>query len=399
MDSELIRLAGVGHREALPRRREIALLALRARNAAVGCSAASPPRAAFDSTSDYLRYLARRTVCVTLLAGSGSRWIKSLEAAREAASRRAPSEPWMARALLFDPARPRGLFPVRDVLRAPAGSRPAPAGERGPEIPIAAFALAAFHGLGRQIIVVRGWEREIDEEILVPLGIAREEREFFTQEAPFGKPLGHGDAVWQCRSLWKDADYVMTNFGGDASSRRTALSSLLALDALNQAAADGGGVDLLMPAASIHGPAYPIVLDDEGLPRSFGHAKLQGKAPDGGSGYTNVGLRLYRAQALFEAVERFRRDFWVEGKGYAIPGNDPEGREFALDNVDAALAAAGRARILAFAREEELTPAKSLEDVSAFEAAAASVVAEDTAAEDTAAEDTAAEDTAAEGRA
>ncbi|MDA8424975.1 MAG: hypothetical protein M0Z80_02465 [Treponema sp.] len=380
MDKDLAWLAGPGHKEALARRREIAGLALKARNSHSRGGAVS------DSTADYLDELSRRTVCITLLAGSGSRWVRSLEAVRAVAPE-AREEAWKARGRSFDPARPRGLFPVRDALREPEASRGESRGSGGGSIPIAAFALAAFRGLGRQIIVVRGWEREIDEEILGPLGIGPDRREFFTQEAPFGKPLGHGDAVWQCRALWKDADYVMTNFGGDASSRRTAASALLALDALG---VSGLPVDLLMPAASIHGPAYPIVLDDEGLPRSFGHAKLQGKALSGGSGYTNVGLRLYRASALFEAVERFRGDFWVEGEGYAIPGNDPGGHEFALDNVDAALAAAGRARILAFARPEELTPAKSLEDLGAFEAAAASVVAEDTAAEDTAAEDTAA---------
>ena len=63
----------------------------------------------------------------------------------------------------------------------------------------------------------------------------------------------------------------------------------------------------------------------------------------------------------------FRERYWVEGTGYAIPGNDPEGHEFALDNVDAELAAEGRARILAIARPEELTPAKSVDDVPAFE--------------------------------
>ena len=265
MDSELIRLAGVDHGEALRRRLDIAGLALRLRNAT------SSDSAVFASTSDYLEHLARRTVCITLLAGSGSRWIRSLEAVRSAApaERDAPAPPWMERARHFDPGRPRGLFPVHDALHDPAG-------KRGLEIPIAAYALHAFSGLGRQIIVVRGWEREIEEEILAPLGIKREEREFFTQEAPLGKPLGHGDAVWQCRPLWKDADYVMTNFGGDASSRRTALSSLFVLDALNRMGG-GRGIDLLMPAASIHGPSYPIVLDRDGLPRSFGHAKLQGR--------------------------------------------------------------------------------------------------------------------------
>jgi hypothetical protein len=273
---------------------------------------------------------------------------------------------------------PRGLFPVRDFL----GLGPGGAGAGGAKVAIAVYALAALRGLGRHILVVRGWEAEIDAAVLWPLGIGPGERAFFSQEAPFGKPGGHGDAAWQCRSLWEGADYLLANFGGDASSRLTALSSLLVLDALNARAdprSARGAVDLLVPAAPIAGPAYPISLDAEGLPRSFGHAKLSGKAAGSGSGYTNVGLRAYRAPALLEKALSFRERFWEEGAGYAIPGNDPAGREFALDNADAELAAEGRARMLAAARPEELAPAKSLSDVPAFERAVEAVVAGDSA--------------------
>jgi hypothetical protein len=278
----------------------------------------------------------------------------------------------------FDSARPRGLYPVRDYLRGGGWSEG--------RIPIAAYALAAVRGLGRHLVVVRGWEAEIDAEILARLGIDPGERDFFTQQVPFGKPLGHGDAAWQCRDALRGADYVVANFGGDANSRRTVLSSLLALDALRSM---GKEVDFLLPAAPLESPAYPIGLDAEGLPRSFGHAKLQGKtqprrsedrapgAAKGGLGYTNVGIRVYSAPALVERLERFRGRYWIEGTGYAIPGNDPEGHEFALDNVDAELAAEGRARVLAIARPEELTPAKSVGDIPAFERAIQSVVAED----------------------
>ena len=365
MDRTLAQLAGIAHREAGARRMDIATLALATRNEA----AARLGGERLESVRDYLRELSARTVCITLLAGSGSRWVRSLEAAGLGAS----SSPWLERGAVFDPSRPRGLFPVRNWIR-----------ERGVSdqtlIPVAAYALHAVHGLGRHLIVVRGWEREIDEEILRPLGIGPGERDFCTQEAHYGKPLGHGDAVWQCRALWKDADYVITNFGGDANSRRTLSSSLLALDALGSS----GGVDLLMPAATTASPAYPISLDDRGLPRSFGHAKLQqgapraeGRGPTGDAAYTNVGVRVYRARALLESVERFRSAHWIEGSGYAIPGNDPQGHEFALDNVDADMAGKGRARILAMALPRELTPAKSLEDIPAFEAAMAEVIAED----------------------
>lgn len=343
----------------------------------------------------YLSLLSGRTATLTLLAGAGTRWVKSLASVRERKAGAEASSLSLAEreALAFDLAKPRGLFPVRDLLGL--GRRPGSGPGSEGRIPMAAYALAAVRGLGSNLVVVRGHEAEIESEILAPLGFEAGSYRFFTQEAPFGKPLGHGDAAWQCRGLWKGAEYVVANFGGDANSRLTVISALLALDAL---ASRGEEVDLLLPAALVEAPGYPILLDAEGLPRAFGHAKLQGAlaapgaAPRGegawapapprpdGRAYTNVGLRVYRAAALLEAVERFRRDRWEEGRGYAIPGNDPEGREFALDNVDAAIAASGRARILPVARPEELRPAKAFEDLPAFEEAVAVVVAEDRAA-------------------
>jgi hypothetical protein len=380
MESTLESLTGRGYAEALASRGALADIALAARSS-VPAARLRASASDYASVDDYVADLARRSVCLTLLAGSGSRWVKSLAPA----AGRSPE--LAAQASSFDPRRPRGLFPVRDFLtrRGFAYARAVDEAARASaaseaRIPIASYALAAVHGLGRHLLVVRGWEAEIDAEILAPLGIAAPERDFFTQAAPFGKPLGHGDAAWQCRELFRGADYVVANFGGDANSRRTILSSLLALDALR---ALGREVDLLIPATRLESPAYPIGLDAEGLPTSFGHAKLQGAAAPGASaaarapGYTNVGVRVYSAPALLRELEDFRSRYWVEGQGYAIPGNDPEGHEFALDNVDAKLSGEGRARILAIARPAELTPAKCVDDIPAFEAAIESVVAED----------------------
>ncbi|HET7838958.1 MAG TPA: hypothetical protein VFL04_04320 [Rectinemataceae bacterium] len=362
MPELLASLLGAGHERALAARGSLPGLALAAKNEARR-SAGLPPYASVEA---WLAELAPRTVCLSLLAGSGSRWLRSLEAARArvAAGTGGSASSLDAQASAFDPARPRGLFPVRNLL-VPGG----------PRIAVAAYALAAVKGLGRHVLVVRGWEAEIDAEVLAPLGIGSGARAYQTQGAELGKPLGHGDAAWQARGLWSKADYVITNFGGDANSRRTAINSLLALDAFG--APGGAGADLIIPVARIANPAYPVALDAEGIPRGFGHAKLQGQALGGGSGYTNVGLRVYRAGALLEKVEAFRSRHWVEGSGYAIPGNDPAGHEFALDNVDAALASEGRARILAASLPQELTPAKSLEEVPAFEEAVAAVVADD----------------------
>lgn len=339
--------------EASVLRSEIASIALEEKNRF------SEDGRAFVSIEDYLEDVSQRTVCVTLLAGSGTRWKRSLEAYR------AGAKDEEAQHVRFDPSRPRGLYPVKNFLTTQEGC-----------IPIAAYALAATKGLGRRIIVIRGWEREIEEEILKPMAIVPEERVFFEQDAPYGSPLGHADALWQCRSLWKDADYVITNFGGDANSRVTIASSLLVLDALRSSE---GHVDLLVPAARFDRPLYPIYIDDNGLPRGFGHAKLKKSLTSKGPGYANVGVRVYAASALLEKLESLRSHYWVEGSGYAIPGNDPEGHEFALDNVDDELAAEGRARILAIALQEELSPVKSLDDIEAFEKAVARVTASDAA--------------------
>lgn len=297
------------------------------------------------------RALAGRTTCLTMLAGSGSRWVASLEEARAAGRDTGAST-----------AAPRGLFGVANRM----GLGPDP-------IPIAGYALAAVRALGRHVIVVRGWEHEIEERILAPLSYPAGSWVFATQAAPGGKPRGHGDAAFQTMPLWSDSEYVLVNFGGDASSPLTALSSLAAMAALSSGdgAAASAQPGLIMPAALVEKPAYPITIDDNGLPRQFGHAKLHGASREAtGSGYTNVGVRVYRASALRDAIARIRGAFWTGAHGYAIPGNaaadDPAGGEFALDNVDALLAVEGRVRLLNVARPQELSPVKSLADLDRF---------------------------------
>lgn len=312
-----------------------------------------------SSVQALVRALAGRTTCITMLAGSGSRWIASLEEARAA-----------GRDTGANPAAPRGLFGVANLM----GFGPDP-------VPIAGYALAAVRQLGRHVIVVRGWEQEIEDKVLTPLSYPAGSWVFATQEAPGGKPRGHGDAAFQTMPLWAASEYVLVNFGGDAASPLTALSALAAMEALCQGSDSGSNMpDLVMPAALVDNPAYPITLDEQGLPRLFGHAKLQGGSGAASgmtsgaaawTGYTNVGVRVYRASALRDAIERIRNTWWTKDRGYAIPGNapagdDPAGGEFALDNVDAMLAANGRARLLNVARPEELSPVKSLADLERF---------------------------------
>jgi hypothetical protein len=310
-----------------------------------------------------------QTCCVTFLAGAGTRWMKSLAAAKEKVDR-LPADVYGRLVAGFPIAAPRGLFPVLNFIT----SNP-------PRIPMAAYAVDAFKRLGRQIFVVRGWEAEIKERIIDPLGLDEGSMSFFAQkEGPSGKVLGHGDAARQSMDLWGDSRYLLANFGGDANSPLTALASLLALEELDAA---GEKIGLLLPVAEIENPTYPVILDDDGLPRAFGHNKLVGAATPGlpgfslnESSYTNVGIRAYRTDALAAAIEEIVASSWSEDRGYSIPGNDPEGHEFALDNVDTLLASRGEARILAIANPEELSPAKSFDDIGSFEMAAKKVRAE-----------------------
>jgi hypothetical protein len=308
-----------------------------------------------SSPSRLFEGLSRRCACITLLAGSGSRWVKSLQEAKAAGL-----------ALDADDNAPRGLYPVRNAI-APGG----------PALPIASYALKAVQGLGTCGLVVRGWQDDIARRILVPLGYAPGSWRFVEQDTREGKPRGHGDAAYQSMELWRDKDYVIFNFGGDASSPYTARAALAALAALD--AADGRP-GLLMPVTRLSDAAYPVAVDEGGLPRGFGHAKLKGGGhasaragsdaavdPTDGRAYSNVGLRLYKARELAAAIEYIREHYWSAEAGYAIPGNDPEGGEFALDNADEFLASQGRARLLYVARPEELSPVKAFSDLERFE--------------------------------
>lgn len=308
-----------------------------------------------SSPSRLYEELARRCACITLLAGSGSRWVQSLREAKAAGL-----------AMDADESAPRGLFPVRNAITP---------GE--PPLPIASYALKALQGLGSCGVVVRGWQSEIAERILLPLGYTSGSWRFVEQETREGKPRGHGDAAYQCMELWRDKDYVIFNFGGDASSPYTARAALAALAALDAA---GGQPGLLMPVTRLSGAAYPVAVDEGGLPRGFGHAKLKGEGhaaplargnaavdPPDGKAYSNVGLRLYKASELAAAIGYIRDHYWSAQAGYAIPGNDTGGGEFALDNADELLASQGKARLLYVARPEELSPVKAFSDLGRFE--------------------------------
>ncbi|MFA6365699.1 MAG: hypothetical protein WCX13_00740, partial [Candidatus Hydrogenedentales bacterium] len=272
MPADLLSLVGIGHETAFEKREALARELV-----------ASAPFG-----------LEKKTCSLTLLAGAGTRWAKSLSLAK---ARLDDTNDGPAARFPLDA--PRGLFPVRNFISAEPS-----------RIPMAAYALDAVKGLGRHVIVIRGWEAEIRSGIVEALGIDGESVKFCTQKVgPSGKVLGHGDAARQSRELWRDSTYVIANFGGDANSPLTVAASLLAMARLDEL---GENVGLLLPVAKIKNPAYLVILDERGLPRAFGHNKLGGMTAGGlppSEGYTNVGIRVYRTEALSAAVDEIESSY------------------------------------------------------------------------------------------
>lgn len=299
---------------------------------------------------------AARVVSITFLAGAGTRWRASLlEAKREPGAWPAGD---VARA--FPLETPRGLFPVPDFIHSAQGEG---------RIAMAAYAFDAVRDIRQHIVVVRGWEEEIDAQALAPAGIVPGRRVFFTQEpGADGQVSGHGDAALQCMALWRHARQVVTNFAGDANSW---LTVELALRAFAQFDARGIEVGVLIPVACTERPSYPVYLDERGIPAGFWHEKLAGsRSKVAPTALTNVGIRVYRSDWLRSALLELKENYYGGGQdgeaGWHIPGNDPAKHECALDNVDNLLAEKGLARVMPTSLPQELTPLKSLGEYFSF---------------------------------
>lgn len=291
-----------------------------------------------DTKEDYLAYLKSSTLCITLFAGLGERWRASFESVPGAEMR-------------FKDL-PRALYPVQNVLVS--GSD---------KIALGAYALHAVSHLGDSVIVIRGHEALLKSYALSPLGIDPKKVRFVEQATIHEKPLGHGDAVYQLLDIIGEYEYVIVNFAGDLSRPATAETALLAIDALESIDED---VRLILPCTKVKNPEYVVKIDADGLPSSLGHGKLKGSEAQA-EGFTNVGLRVYRSDALFEALTLFRKMYYKDETGYTIPGN--VSNDFALDNIDEWLCEKKTVRILPIASSVETIALKSLSDLSHFEKA------------------------------
>lgn len=274
---------------------------------------------------------------VTFFGGDETSWTKSL-----------PED--------IDASLPRCLADVENVFD--------PEGEN---IPIGIYNLMAVKGLGKPFIVWRS-HFELIEQMALQLGM--EDAVFVHQQ----RPLGHGDAM-RCvlPMLDDDIHYVMTNFCGDANSKSTMMSSLAVFTALQWLPENKRPWGLL-PAAFIKGPEYPIVIDKNGYPVSFGHNRLKEKNPARQAcGHSNVGVRLYIKGALSEAALHFQQYFAGDKVGYFVPGNKEQ--TLGLDNIDEYLASLKRLQLFCVASPEEITASvKQHSDIPRFIAAMRSML-------------------------
>lgn len=275
------------------------------------------------------------TAAVSLLAGANTRWLESLE-----------KNPELGEKYNITAEDPRCLAEVKNYL---------PHCEED-TLPIGAYNFQAVSGLGKNIIIYGNALEEMKSKIVEPFESDSSEVEFVKQSVLDGKKKvsGHGDALRQARVHWNDSKYIITNFGNDTNSRKTAIMSLLSLHLLEK---EGFDLSHLLPAAYIEEPSYKIVLDEH-IPKGVRHSKLRGDEIKKEEGFTNVGIRVYRT----EDVKRVMDDFWnVYQKEGSYASLNPNGNdEFALDHIDARFMSEGSARIAPISSELELCPAKRL---------------------------------------
>lgn len=287
--------------------------------------------------------LAQRTVVLTLFSGAAERWINSLRAEEEQTG-----------VLPFPPDRPRCLAPVYIFGRTR---------------PIGQLALLATRDLGRHVLVVRKSDLpKINNQIVWPLQIPVD---FVLEDLP--RPLGHGHSAFLASDKIEDSDFVITNFGGDVNYYETIWNTLLVMAVLQKVLPEPQKPGVLLPAAVMEEPKYPIFLSPRGLAVGFGHprnmedlkyfASSNVPAPQ----TSNVGVRVYQVAKLLEALKFYRGMFNSEAGCYEIAGNRPG--EFYLDNLDQYFADFLQARILAIADPREISPVKTIQDIPGFEEA------------------------------
>ncbi len=304
--------------------------------------------AGFSDMRTFLSSVSDKTKSLTFFAGAGARWINSIKDSGDEARSR------------FDPNLPRCMAGVKDMICT----------GKDRHIPVGIYNLGAVRNMAGNIVIYRGSSDIIQKHIadylrILPVYVEQ------TYPPEIGKPLGHGDAALQAMEHIKDSRFVITNFAADSNSKKTIAMSLLALFVLDRY---GHEIDLIIPTAYMEKPRYPVLVSEEGLPVYFGQSKLKGDKPAEQDGQSNLGIRVYRTDALIRHLDRFRQIYYKEGSYSSINNGN---NELALDNIDEAMAKEKKAFTFCIGIPEEITPIKKVSDITDFEEAMEKVLKRD----------------------
>lgn len=295
----------------------------------------------------------------TFVAGMAQRFLRSLAdpANHELIERYHP-----------DSKLPRALAPVSNLV---------PELVPGSDlVPNALYNLRALKGVVGDNIIVYGGNslkearrnrREIDDQICKPLGM---HPRFVRQLNPVS---GHGDALIRImddnvgRDLFKNRRYLVVNFGGDANSRQTVALSLLAMHACRKL---GIPVQCVMPTTLQESPAYPLYINDEGLPTGSYHPKDDRWPPPGTpSKQSNVGVHVFDTESTAGFLSQYKHVYDLvhmrrPKAGYFVPG----AKELKRDHIERHDMEMGRCLTLPISAQEEIAhTVKSIDAIPDFE--------------------------------
>lgn len=218
--------------------------------------------AKYSSLSEFIGDLPFKFGVISILGGENSRWKKSFS---DSASEEIRSE-----FNISNIDTPKFLANVPNIIN----------GINQTHIPIITYNFHAFNALFQsdnlKHLILCG-QKDYQSEIEDALRLVSDHNVIHFKQTIYPNRdslSGHGDALYQCRDLITDLDYVIVHFGGGVISSKSLHLSLLALHVLQMW---DEYVGLLMPSAKIENSIYPIFVDNLGLPRAFGHERLWGK--------------------------------------------------------------------------------------------------------------------------
>jgi hypothetical protein len=315
----------------------------------------------YSSMEEAMTDIGQRTAIVFIAGGVATRWDKSFDTPE-------------AQTVLEDPQYEARRGKARGLAQVPNRLPQNVIG--GDTIPVLAYSLWTSMNIpGAKRYLIHSEDTDIQELIEMrhtaeELGLAiqlKSQRK--RNNNP--KPSGHADALVQNIDILNDVDFILPQFVSDATSPATITDSLLTLAVLNTCGMD---VRAVVPTVKMAQPKYSVFIDQNGLVRKMGHAKLLGEESLSGTDSelfiagSQVGIYPFDATQLQKELKATHERYNQEGSYLFLPGHEAAGvNEYAIDDAVISFAVLGRVRQLAVANEIEiLHSAKTVPELPQF---------------------------------